>query len=69
MTSEITRPATTHELSIEKAQALRYLELILALHHGSFASMQHAISYLLRELYNSTMRKTLKELLDNRGNL
>jgi hypothetical protein len=52
-----------------KAMAVRYFELILALRPSDFPTVTHAVDYVLRELYNSKMRDYLHKILDNRGKI
>ncbi|MDB5164565.1 MAG: hypothetical protein JWL89_191 [Candidatus Saccharibacteria bacterium] len=55
------------DLSSAKAQALRYVELILALHPGEFPNMEQAVQHLVQQIRFMSLRKGLKAMLDNRG--
>jgi hypothetical protein len=51
------------DLTSTKAQALRYMELLLALHQENFPSMEHAILWLARQIRHDNLHRYLKSLL------
>ena len=55
--------STYQDISSPKGQALRYVELWLAFHHGEFSSMDHALQYVLQQVRRVNMRKSLDNML------
>ena len=72
-TAETSKQINLHGLSVyadlssAKAQALRYVELILATHYKEFSHVDQAVQFLVQQIRFLTLRKALKDMLDNRG--